>query len=403
MSVATHVDFLVELFREETEMIMPSTYPLTYQRETAPSWLRHAAALGGAVAPDPAAPFRYLELGCGRGYSALIHAASHPAGEFHAYDRDDAAIAQGKAMAARAGIVNINFHAASFAEIAASAPFDFIVAHGVYSWVAEEARATVRALLRDRLAAGGLAYVSYNCLPGWAAELPLRRMLSELSGNGVAAGARALERLRAAGFAYFTQNPAADRAVAAWAEQPEAYLAHEYLAEAWEPMWSADVHEAMAGLDFVASATLRDNHEALLVDAAAAEAVAALPSARLKLLAMDFATNRGFRRDVFGKDAARGATLRELPVAFAAEIPESILVPRGRVHFGAAFVSELRKLAVRGPARFGDLVIALGGTEAAARNLMWLVAAGALSPAAPDEAAGLKARATLKAAGFAPA
>ena len=66
-------------------------YPITYQRETAPSWLNYAAALGGGGARDLTRRFRYLELGCGRGYSALLHAAAHPTGEFVAIDRDEVA------------------------------------------------------------------------------------------------------------------------------------------------------------------------------------------------------------------------------------------------------------------------------------------------------------------------
>lgn len=387
-----------------------AAYPVTYQRETSPTWLHHAAVLGGAAARDPARPFRYLELGCGRGYSALIHAASHPNGEFHACDRDATVIDEARGWARALELKNIEFHAASFEEIAAreTPPFDYIAAHGVYSWVREAARATIRGLLRERLAPGGLAYVSYNCLPGWAGELPLRRFLAELSGGGVEAGARELDRLRAAGLAYFAAHPAADRAVASWAGQPVGYLAHEYLAEAWEPMWSVDMIDAMAaeGLYFAGSATLRDAHEALLVDAAAARAIAQLATPRLRMLAMDFAVNRGFRRDVFAKGApvadANRTALRDLLIGGAGDIAESIVVPRGRISFNAEFIAALRALMVKGPVRLGDAVRALGDTEEAARNLLWLTAAGSLAPVAPDQAAGERARADLKRLGVVP-
>jgi hypothetical protein len=60
-------------------------------------------------------------------------------------------------------------------------PFDFIVAHGVYSWVAAHERQTIRDLVRDHVVPGGLLYVSYNSLPGWAGEMPLRKLLVELA------------------------------------------------------------------------------------------------------------------------------------------------------------------------------------------------------------------------------
>jgi SAM-dependent methyltransferase len=367
-------------------MAIDTPYPVTFQPETAPSWLQHAVVLGGGRAPEGA--FRYLELGCGRGYSTLLHAAGHPAGDFVAVDANRAAVAGARAGAEAAGLRNVQFEAMDFAACAKEigGPFDFIVLHGVYSWVDAAARVVLREILHEKLAPGGVAYVSYNCQPGWAGELPLRRLLREMGGD-----TRGVEGLRAAGFGYFSANPVAERAVAGWAERPEGYLAHEYLSEAWDCLWSADVQDEMAaiGLRFAASATLRDQHEALLLDAEAAKAVAGLSTARQRMLALDFALNRGFRRDVFVKGATAddGAGLRTLLVEATGEIPESIVVPRGRIGFQPAFIAALRGLMAKGPQRLGDVVKALGESGDVARNVMWLVAGGALSPAVPDRAA----------------
>ena len=70
---------------------------------------------------------------------------------------------------------------------------DFIVAHGVYSWVGAAQRQSIRRLVRDSLKPGGLLYLSYNSLPGWAGEMPLRKLLVEL-----AAGDTGLTSARAA-------------------------------------------------------------------------------------------------------------------------------------------------------------------------------------------------------------
>ena len=387
-------------------MSLPA-YPITYQPETSPSWLNYTAALSGAATCDLKRPFRYLELGCGRGYSALLHSAAHPGGDFHAVDRDTGAIAAARAWADACGVRNVTFHAAPFAQTALEGRFDFIVLHGVYSWVDAAARARVRVLLRDLLAPGGLGYVSYNCLPGWAGELPLRRLLNEFSMGGDAdAAARELERLRACGFAYFKAHPSAERAVRSWAGRPEGYLAQEYLADACEVLWAVDVMDEMAavGLTWIASATPRDHHEALLVDEEASRAIAGLGTARLRTLALDFAVNRSFRRDVFvrGEPVRDSVALGAVKIRLCGDaIPLSIVMPRGRIHFGADFIAALQKIMAGGAIGLDQAVAALGEPRAA-RNILWLIAGGALAPAMPDEKAFMGLQARLSRIGIAP-
>lgn len=56
---------------------------------------------------------------------------------------------------------------------------------------------------------------------------------------------------------------------------PSDYLAHEFLNETWEPLYSIDVAQEMlkAELTYLGSATLVDNHEALVIDSSAAEVI----------------------------------------------------------------------------------------------------------------------------------
>src|SRR5262249_59304890 len=55
--------------------------------------------------------------------------------------------------------------------------FDYVIAHGVYSWIPAEARDRLLAVCREALAEGGVAYVSYNALPGWRVRQALREMM----------------------------------------------------------------------------------------------------------------------------------------------------------------------------------------------------------------------------------
>lgn len=397
-----------------TGHVPPLSYPATYQREMSPTWLNHAAVACGARPRDLAKPFRYLEIGCGRGYSTLIHAASHPEGTFYGCDIDPDAIASARDWAARCSVANVAFHAASFAEPAfATGPrFDFIALHGVYSWVCEETRAAIRTFLRDRLAPDGLCYVSYNAEPGWASELPLARLLREFAHDrrDLDQARRAIVDLRARGLSFFTAQPAAARAVDSWAGQPLGYLAHEYLSEACDAFWAVDVIAAMAeaGLTHIGSAMLRDRHEELLVDGDTARALGDLPTDRLRAIATDVALNRAHRRDMFAPKgasrdrAADGAELANLPIGCPddpEQIPETITVPRGRIRFAPTFVHALRALMMHGALPLGEAVRTLsrnGDAGETVRNLLWLVAGGALSPFAHAGSAPKLARATAE-------
>jgi hypothetical protein len=151
---------------------------------------------------------------------------------------------------------------------------------------------------------------------------------------------------------------------------------------------------ASAGATYVGSATLPDNYPRLIIDQAAADAIAALPTARLRRLATDFAVNQRFRRDLF----LRGAQLSTDPAELIRRIDDLVVgcvteidqigpqatIPRGRMTFQEEFIRELRDLMNDGAMRMGDIVERLGGKGRNAKeirqNLVFLVAAGTLMP-----------------------
>ena len=388
--------------------VLDTTYTDRFFRELSPVWLNYVAALNGHPPRPTDRPFSYLELGCGLGHSVIVNAGAFPHATFHACDVNQEFIERARRSAAELGIGNVRFHPKAFEELAADhlPPLDFITLHGVYSWVGPEARRAVRDIIDRRLAPGGLVYLSYNCWPGWALEVPLRRLLVELTATGRGStGERAeqalepLATLSASELRYFTAHPAAVAAVESYLSGPSRYLVHEFLNEAWAPFYSIDVAEEMAaiGLTFAGSATLVDNHDPLVVHDAAAEAVRRLPTPRQRQLAMDFATNRRFRRDVFVRapvpepgareDPGAGARIARILVGVAGN-PErlsgQLTVPRGTIRFGEAFVRDLRALMARGPTTIGDAVAELSAARhdpiEITRNLIFMVAAGGLMP-----------------------
>lgn len=395
--------------------VLDTSYTDRFFRELSPVWLNYVAALNG-YAPRPIdRPFAYLELGCGFGHSVTVNAGAFPHAEFHACDINGDHVDAARRRASAFGIGNVDFHQKSFDELAsAELPrFDFIALHGVYSWVDAEARRAVREVLRTMLKPGGLVYVSYNCWPGWAVEVPLRRLLVELTATGHGStGDRAaqtlapLQELSNSKLRFFNAHPAAAAAVAAYVSGPTNYLVHEFLNEAWEPFYSIDVADEMAalGLTLAGSATLVDNHDPLVVHDAAADAVRRLASARQRQLAMDFAANRRFRRDVFvrvpevGVDPAASSRAAQTVIGVLGDpdrIEAQVTVPRGNIRFRGEFVHDLRALMANGTTTIGDAVIALSGGRhdpaEITRNLIFMVAAGALTPfhvAAPQRAHG---------------
>jgi predicted O-methyltransferase YrrM len=396
--------------------VTDASYADKFFRELSPTWLNYVAALNGATPRNLEQPFAYLELGCGFGHSTIANAGAFPHADFHACDFNPEHVDGGERRAAAFGIGNVRFHQASFQELLARdlPRFDFIVLHGVYSWVDADARRAIRRVIYEQLQPGGLVYLSYNCLPGWSNEVPLRKLLLELaataSGDSAerAQGAlRSLQQLSASKLRYFAANPEALTAVDAYIQGPSNYLAHEFLNRTWEPFYSIDVADELAEADvsYLGSATLADNHQPLIVDDRVAEAAAKLPAARQRQLAIDFATNQRFRRDVFVRGRANlgpADVARNLNAVVIGSLgnPARILtrarVPRGEIRFQRDFIGELQQVLLRGSLNIGEAVAALGGKGRDAteitRNLIYLLAAGTLLPFAKAHQPGATAK-----------
>ena len=120
---------------------------------------------------------RVLEVGCGDGANLIPMALGLPGSQFYGFDLATQPIARAKALAETLGVTNLRFEASDIQDAAGHlGEFDYIIAHGFYSWVPLEARDQLMALCEAKLAPNGVAFVSYNTLPGGH----LRRMLREM-------------------------------------------------------------------------------------------------------------------------------------------------------------------------------------------------------------------------------
>jgi SAM-dependent methyltransferase len=350
-------------------------YTEHFFRELAPAWLNYVAVLNGCQ-PRPLDPgFTYMELGCGLGQTVTLLAGAHPQGRFFGVDFNPAHVDWGRRYASQSGIGNVEFLERSFLDLGAQEvpECDFIVLHGVYAWVGPEVRAGIQRIIRERLKPGGLVYNSYNCLPGWAADSPLQKLVYETARNltgdasqRTQAALKSIEELVGAKFAYFAATPTAGKMAAKMAERNANYLAHEFLNEHWTPFYSSDVADEMANakLNFVGSATLAENHLELLGGDDLQAKVKAQPTARLRQLFQDLAQNQRFRRDVFVRGHAQlnragivrnmdsqvfGALRNLTPVTNVAK------VARGEVKFDEKAFPALKESLQQGTWSIGDL------------------------------------------------
>lgn len=277
-----------------------------------PERLDLVALIGGAAPPDVSHGLGWCELGCGRGVTAVVNAALRPSGRFAAVDLMPSHIDFARRLAAAAGVGNLDLVAADFTQAAdrVQGPFDYIGAHGVYSWIDAEARASLLAFVDRHLAPGGLFYVSYNAMPGWATEGPTQHLLRALAAGEAGTSAH---RVAAAGarLGPLSGGGALSRSAVArdWetyrADQWDAYLAHEYLAPAWQALYVDEVRAAMAGIGLrpIGQTTLADNFDAFVLRDEQRAALAPYEGDRRELV-RDFLVDRRFRCDVFGRDTA---------------------------------------------------------------------------------------------------
>jgi SAM-dependent methyltransferase len=288
-------------------------YTSQFYREMTPAWLGMAAVLLGHRPPDLTRPFRWAELGCGNGFTASVVAATCPRAEVWAFDFNPAHVETARLLATRAGLGNVTYREASFAELAdatdASLPeFDFIVAHGVYSWIAPEHRRQVVSFVRQRLRPGGLFYNSYNDAVGWASMGPLRELMRLVTSAGrtrsdlaVTRIVALIDRLTEGQASFFTANPAIESRLRMLRTLDPRYLAHEYLNEHWHPQMVADVMAEMeeAKCDFIGSATLTDNIDATSIPPGMRSLMSETQDVALRETLRDFAGSQSFRRDIY--------------------------------------------------------------------------------------------------------
>lgn len=228
-------DTLQQVNQDITEAYDKRIYTSNAFPFSSPGHLRAAAHLWG-LESVPLENARVLELGCAGGGNLFPFAVAYPNAHVVGIDLSRNQVEQGQQIVQALGLKNLHLHAMSLTDITPDfGQFDYIVAHGVFSWVPPEVREAMMRILRDNLSPNGIGYISYNTYPGWKAgdivrdamllhahsvekeedRLPAAKAMLNLLSDGIAADNPLAPSLRAA--------------VAQTRKQSDYYLAHEYL------------------------------------------------------------------------------------------------------------------------------------------------------------------------------
>lgn len=301
-----------------------ASYTSSYFREIAPNWLDFAALMTGVAPGRPCegAPFRYLDLGCGTGFGLCLLAALYPEGSFVGVDFLPLHVARAETLAHRLGLKNVRFLEADFMSLAQdctclspdgtrSPRFDYVVSHGVATWVVEPVQRALLATAAATLRPGGLFYCSYNCFPGWLGRTALHQLVRlEQSRNDPADSllpirnaASTMEAVLgdAENPTYLGQfYPRIREEVQKLGQYNPLYLSQEYANEGWQPLYVNELHERcnQHKLSYAGTATFTETFRKFLPDTVK-QAIANERSTIVRELMVDLATYKAFRRDLF--------------------------------------------------------------------------------------------------------
>ncbi len=358
------------------------TYLAGYYRQQAPAMMSLACLLGGVAAPVPGPddPVRYLELGCGQGFGALILAASNPRWKVTAIDFNPAHVAAARAWAAETAIDNVTFLEADLSTLAedpAAAQIpeaDFVSMHGVWSWVPPAVQAGIVRLLRSKVTPGGVVHVSYNALPAWGPALGMQRVLRECgmrlssrSDRQAEEGLKVVKALWDADAVQLIRSPWLNTMIRHLDTLPPEYLAHEYINAAWAPCFHADVAAAFAGakLEWVGTGNLLENFPDLTLTPEQRAVAQRFDDPLIRELVKDVCLERSLRHDVFVRGARRmssmirDATLMDVSLSLninPEDMPFEAPMAAGRAELNRAFYGPIAHAMAAGPRRVDDLL-----------------------------------------------
>ena len=230
---------------------------------THPDRLATQATLLG-ISPPPINSCRVLELGCGRGGNLIPMAEQLPGSEFVGVDLSAVQINEANQLASDADITNVKLEHRDIMDIGeADGVFDYIICHGVYSWVPPQVQDKILQICKQNLSGSGVAFVSYNVYPGWH----LRRCVRDIMMHQAERFNEPHEKIRQArGLLQFVgkhtpgSTPYAallGQEINALKQHDDSYVFHEHLSEYNEPLYFREFCEraGQGGMQYLGEAS----------------------------------------------------------------------------------------------------------------------------------------------------
>lgn len=258
------------------------------------------------------------ELGFGQGMSINLHAAASVTTWYGTdFNPSQAGFAQSLALTSGSGAQIYDDAFVDFARRPDLPDFDYIGIHGIWSWISNENRAILVEFIRNKLKVGGVLYISYNTLPGWAAFSPMRHLMTKhvdiigSEGTGIVSridGALDfIEKLLATNPIYSRANPHIVERIQKLKDQNRQYVAHEFFNRDWLPMHFATMANWLkpAKLQYACSAHYLDHIDAVNLTAEQQVFLKNIPDATFRESTRDFMINQQFRRDYWVRGARK--------------------------------------------------------------------------------------------------
>ncbi len=286
-------------------------YIFGYYRELSPLHAKIALHDCNVACPEVQTA---CELGFGQGMSINIHAAASKT-QWYGTDfipqQADFARQMAKASGADAHIFNDSFEA--FAQRKDLPDFDFIGLHGIWSWISNNNRRIIVDFIKKKLKPGGVLYVSYNTLPGWADFVSMRHLMTRYMADMTSPRQNRLEQI--SGCVDFLDNFLATNPLFAQINPfvrirmqrihggDTHYLAHEYFNRDWLPMHFADMARWLQDtkLDYVCSARYLSHINQFYINIEQENFLNSIQNPVFRETMRDFMVNCQFRLDYWVK------------------------------------------------------------------------------------------------------
>lgn len=234
------------------------SYPYSH-----PDYLATTATIFG-MRPKAIKSCRVLEIGCASGGNLIPMGYSLPQSEFLGIDLSKRQTDAGQQAIKDLGLANIEIRNLSVLDVDDKlGEFDYIIAHGVYSWVPTEVQEKILETCEKRLSENGVAYISYNTYPGWHFRGMIRDMMLYHTAQFEDPAVRVAQARYLLTF-LSSSAPAKDDAYAIMlrnelnilSNQDDSYILHDHLEETNDPIYFSEFVDRAEkhGLQYLAEA-----------------------------------------------------------------------------------------------------------------------------------------------------